>query len=190
MVIFPESLTRQNISLKKGETLFNQGDSVERIYFIKKGKVKLIRSTIDGTAVVLHTGLASETIAEASLFSEHYHCSAQADVVTSLQSVGKQALLQHLQDNPQEMTQLLAIFSRQVRDLRAMNEIKNIRSAEERILAYLRCNINGDRIIKLEPSLKELAHHIGLAHETFYRALKKLEVNRSILRNKHEIKLL
>jgi CRP-like cAMP-binding protein len=190
MVTFPEVLAVQTLSLQKGETLFNQGDAVERIYLVNKGKLKLIRNTIDGTPVVLHVGLSGETIAEASLFSDQYHCSAQADVASTLQSVNKQKLLEHLHNNPQQMKQLLAVFSRQVRDLRAINEIKNIRSAEERILAYIRCNINETRVMKLELSLKELAHNIGLAHETFYRELKKLEDKGVIHREKQIIKLL
>ena len=139
MVTFPETLAVQSLNLQKGETLFKQGDAVKRIFLVNKGKVKLVRNTIDGTPVILHLGLSGETIAEASLFSDYYHCSAQADVASTLQSVNKQALLEYLQDNPLEMQQLLAVFSRQVRDLRAINEIKNIRSAEARIHAYIRC---------------------------------------------------
>ena len=190
MVTFPEALSKQTITLQKGTTLFHQGDTVERIYFVNKGKLKLIRNTIDGTPVILHIGLSGETIAEASLFSNQYHCSAKADVACTVQSVNKQELLDYLDNNPREMKQLLAVLSRQVRDLRAINEIKNIRSAEARILAYIRCNINENRIMTLELPLKELAHNIGLAHETFYRELKKLEDNAVIRRDIRIIELL
>ncbi len=184
MITFPKALAVQTSSFKKGETLFNQGDTVKRIFLVNEGKVKLVRNTIDGTPVVLHVGLSGETIAEASLFSEEYHCSAQADVASTLQSISKPALLTHLHNNPLGMQQLLAVFSRQVRDLRAINEIKNIRSAKARILAYIRCNISENRQMKLELSLKELAQHIGLAHETLYRELRKMEDQGLIHRGK------
>jgi len=190
LVTFPTALVKQTLSLQKGTTLFQQGDTVEHIYFINKGKVKLIRNTIDGTPVVLHTGISGETIAEASLFSDQYHCTAKADVASTLQSVNKQQLLDYLDNNPLEMKQLLAVFSRQVRDLRALNEIKNIRSAEARIIAYIRCNIDENRMMSLELPLKELAHNIGLAHETFYRELKKLEEKAVIRREAKVIELL
>lgn len=54
MVTFPETLAVQNLNLQKGETLFKQGDAVRRIFLVDKGKVKLVRNTIDGTPVVLH----------------------------------------------------------------------------------------------------------------------------------------
>lgn len=190
MVTFPSLISRQTLQLEKGDKLFKQGDAVERIYLITKGKVKLVRNTIDGTPVVLHVGLAGETIAEASLFSEQYHCSAQADVTSTIESVNKQALLDYYHNNSAEMIKLLAVFSRQVRDLRAVNEIKNIRSAEERILAYIRCNVDKNKVMSLNLPLKELAYNIGLAHETFYRGLKKLEDKGIVYRDKQIIRLL
>jgi DNA-binding Lrp family transcriptional regulator len=88
------------------------------------------------------------------------------------------------------MMALLAIFSHQVRDLRTINEIKNIRSASERILSYIKTNINENQEFKLNLSLKDIAHKIGLAHETFYRELKNLENLGKIKRYSDRIKLI
>ena len=60
--------------LAKGDTLFNQNDRVESFYFITLDRIKLIRNTEDGSPVVLHIGQRGEAIAEASLFSDYYHC--------------------------------------------------------------------------------------------------------------------
>ena len=91
-----------------------------------------------GTPVILHTGQQGETIAEASLFSSHYHCSAVTSSASEIHSISKQELLQYLKDNLNKMEKLLSILARQVRDLRAINEIKNIRSANERVLTFIR----------------------------------------------------
>jgi CRP-like cAMP-binding protein len=178
------------IPLSKGEFLFEQGNTVSRIYFIKSGRIKLLRHTIDGFSVILHTGKAGETIAEASLFSTCYHCSAIADVATQISFVKKQDALQFLQHQPQEMMKLLTIFSQQIRTLRSLNEIKNIRSAKERILSYIVSHVDNNKEMVLEMSLKDIAQKIGLAHETFYRELKKLETLGHVIRKKNVIKLL
>lgn len=187
---FPSKLKPFTLALAKGDCLFEQGKGVVNLYLINSGRVKLIRNTIDGTPLIAHTSERGETIAEASLFTEHYHCSAIADVPTNVSFVKKKELLQHLDNNPLEMKKLLAVLARQVRDLRTINEIKNIRSAKERILAYIRSNIDNNNEMVLELSLKDTAHKIGLAHETFYREIKKLEESTVIIRKGNHIKLI
>jgi len=187
---FPAELIPQNTSLNKGEVLFKQGDAVHRIYFIEAGKIKLIRNTSDGTPILLHIGQQGESIAEASLFSNQYHCSAIVDSASDVLFVKKDRLIQFLKDKPDVMMELLAIFSRQVRDLRAINEIKNIRSAKERVLTFIKSNADNNQELKLDLSLKDLSAKIGLAHETFYRELKNLEKAGKLQRDSARIKLL
>ena len=180
----------QNSSLNKGEALFEQNNDVSKVFFIKSGRIKLIRHTVDGNPIILHIGQMGEFIAEASLFSDRYHCSAIADQTSEVVSVIKKDFLTFLHENPHEMKILLAIFANQVRDLRALNEIKNIKSANERILTFIRNNINSDKKIPINTSLKDIAYKIGLTHETFYRELKKLEKSGIILRDDESITLL
>ena len=176
--------------LDRGETLFQQGGQVERIYCVKSGKIKLTRNTIEGTPITLHIAQSGETFAEASLFSDQYHCSAIADSKTEISYFRKSDLLNYLEQNPAAMKNLLITFSHQVRALRAINEIKNIRSAKERILAFIRSEMNDDKQVVLSMSLKDVAHRIGLAHETFYREINKLENAGQIVRYDGGIKLL
>ena len=175
--------------LAKGEVLFQQGDQVGNIYYIKAGKIKLQRTTIEGTPVVVHVAHSGETIAEASLFSNEYHCSAIADIKTEIESFKKSELMQQLEQDPMAMKKLLVLLARQVRELRANSEIKNIHSAKERILAYIRSEMDDNKELELSLSLKDVAHKIGLAHETFYRELKKLEQAGQIIRQDRQIKL-
>jgi len=175
--------------LAKGDTVFKQKDNVINIFHIQSGKMQLIRNTIDGTSIILHTGQQGETIAEASLFASHYHCSAVATSACEIHAINKQVLLQYLEKNPKKMVKLLTIFARQVRDLRAINEIKNIRSANERILTFIRNNVNDNKEMILDSSLKDIAYKIGLTHETFYRELRKLEDSKVISKNEESIRL-
>ena len=185
-----DKLKYKSLSLAKGDSLFKQKDDIVNIFYIKSGRVQLTRNTIDGTSVILHTGQQGETIAEASLFSDHYHCSAIATLPSEIHYINKNKLLNHLKENPQDMQKLLYVFASQVRDLRTINEIKNIRSANERILTFIRNNVNNEKIMVLDSSLKDIAHKIGLTHETFYRELKKLAESGVILKTEEVIKLI
>ena len=178
-------LSSKTIHLKSGQYLFTQGDSVKNIYCVNKGRIKLIRDTFEGTPILIHVAYAEESIAEASLFSKKYHCSALAGTNTEVTVYSKNELLKVLQEKPQSMMNLLRQLTTQVRDLRMLNEIKSIYSAKEKVLTYLSTEFHRDKDSDLP--LKDIAQKIGMAHETFYRTLKILENEGKIKRNKSQI---
>jgi len=180
-------LSSKTIHLKSGQYLFTQGDSVKNIYCVNKGRIKLVRDTFEGTPILIHVAYAEESIAEASLFSKKYHCSAMAGTNTEVIVYSKDELLKILQENPESMMNLLKQLTTQVRDLRMLNETKSIYSAKEKVLTYLSTEFHRDKDSDLP--LKDIAQKIGMAHETFYRTLKILENNGKIKRNKSHIKL-
>jgi CRP-like cAMP-binding protein len=177
------------LSLKKGNMLFLQNDEIINMYFIKEGRLKLQRETLEGFTIIQHIAFKGEIIAEASLFSQNYHCSAIADTSTEIYYLKKIDLLNYLEQNSTATKQLLVLYSYQIKSLRAINEIKNIRSAKERTLAFLRNEMNANREVKLSISLKDVAYRIGLSHEAFYRTLKDLEKTKQIIRHEKLIKL-
>jgi len=178
------------ISLLKGQTLFSQGDQVVNFYYVKTGKIKLTRNTVEGGQALIYVALPDETVAEASLFASEYHCSAIADAKSEIIRYKKTDFLHYLEQNPAAMKDVLKMFAQQVRDLRAINEIKNIHSAKERILAFISHVMNEHREAHLKMTLKDVAYKIGLAHETFYRELKKLEKAKVLIRKDRYLKLL
>lgn len=147
-----------------------------------------MRDTIEGTPILIHVAYAGESIAEASLFSKEYHCSALVDTSSQVTAFSKKELLQSLQNNPESMMNLLKQLTTQVRDLRMLNEIKSIYNAKEKVLTYLATEFNQDKESDLP--LKDIAQKIGMAHETFYRTLKALESNGKISRSGGQIKLI
>lgn len=183
-------LKSASLSLKKGDMLFLQNDEVLNMYFIKAGRLKLQRETLEGFTVIQHVAFKGEVIAEASLFSQDYHCSAVADTNTEVSYLRKIDLSNYLEKNPTAMRRLLVLYANQIKNLRAINEIKNIRSAKERTLAFLRNEMDGNSEVKLSISLKDVAYRIGLSHEAFYRTLKDLEKIKLIIRHEQLIKLL
>jgi CRP/FNR family transcriptional regulator len=186
---FP-GLKSGSLSIKKGDILFFQNDEVLNMYFIKTGRLKLQRETVEGFTVIQHVAFSGEIIAEASLFSESYHCSAIADMSTEVSYLRKIDLLNDLEKNSIATKQLLVLYANQIMNLRAINEIKNIRSAKERTLAYLKNEMNENGEVEFSISLKDVAYRIGLSHEAFYRTLSRLEKTKKITRHENLIKLL
>jgi len=174
----------------KGEALFHQGNAVENIYVVRRGRIKLIRNTVDGNPVVLQLATAGEIIAEASLFSDTYHCSAIVDSRTAeLSCFDRHTLAKAIKGSPAAAIMVAELFAHGIRKLRALLEIRNIRSAKQRIHAYFQLESGADKQIQLQLSYKDIAYQLGLAHETFYRELKQLEKEGILARKEHVILL-
>lgn len=179
-----------SIQLKKNSCLFAQGSQVKRMHFIVNGRIKLIRHPIDGEDVVLHVATAGEMIAEASLFVEVYHCSAIVDQLTMVRCIDRDLVLESILKDENITKDVMRLFAKQIRDLRGLHELRNIRSAQARILAYLETLQGTSSTITLNMSLKDMAYRLGLAHETLYREMRNLETKGKIKRlSTNKIKL-
>lgn len=188
--IFNRLVAGRKRVVRKQESLFHQGDAVENIYVVRRGRIKLIRSTIDGNPVVLQLAMAGEIIAEASLFSDTYHCSAVVDSPSAeLSCFDRHGLLAAFKASPAAAMDIMELFAHRIRKLRALLAIRNIRSAKQRMYAYFQLESNGENEVPLRLSFKDMAYQLGLAHETFYRQLKHLEEEGKLVKKEHSIRL-
>ena len=71
-------LRGHELSFASGQYLFHLGDQVNVMHFIEESAVQLIRYQSDGSALVLQRAGPGAILAEASLYSEAYHCDAVA----------------------------------------------------------------------------------------------------------------
>jgi CRP-like cAMP-binding protein len=157
-------------------TLFRQGDAPAAIYVVREGRVRLVRHLNDGSAMALHVAQANETVAEAALFADTYHCDAVAETPSEVAVLPKADLLAALEADPRASLALAKGLAAQVRDLRAQLELRSIRSAPERILFWLRQRASGTPpAVRVDRPWTEIAAEIGLTHEAIYRALAALE---------------
>jgi CRP-like cAMP-binding protein len=142
--------------LASGELLFRQGDPAAAIYKVESGRLRLIRRTVDDHLVILHTARRSEFFAEASLFADTYHCDAVAAVQSSVRVYRKEIVIHALRTDPALAEAFMARLAHQLQELRARMELRNIRSARDRVLQYLRlCAGIGGRSIALDGQLVE-----------------------------------
>lgn len=180
----------KNRHLKAGENLFQRGDPAVWIFFVVRGRIKLVRDTVEGNSVILHVAVSGSSFAEAALFSDRYHCTAVADIPTEVLLYPKSEVLKSLRGKPDETEGLVEIMAKQIQNLRSTLELRNIRSADERIFQYLLLHVDGkSNELNIETTYKDLAYELGLAHETLYRALGSLEKKGKIERDGRRIKI-
>jgi CRP-like cAMP-binding protein len=142
-----------------------------------------VRHLEDGTTVILHSARSGETFAEASAFAEAYHCDAVAEVASRVAAVPKSEFLAALARDPEASFRFARLLADQVRDLRSRLEIRNIRSAPERLMAWLRLRAAGrPPTAVLGQTWSDVAAEVGLSREAVYRALAALEQDGSIVR--------
>jgi CRP-like cAMP-binding protein len=162
--------------LDAGEMLFAAGDPVRSIFVVGSGRLRLLRHTVHGAALVLHVAEAGEAFAEAALFSRTYHCDAVAESPSTVIAYRKRALLVALREDPGAALSLVGHLAQQVQALRGRIELLNIKSARDRVLGYLHGRLGtSSTAVELDRTWKSVAGEIGLTHEAVYRALAELE---------------
>lgn len=179
------------MTVSAGQHLFRQGDRAAALYWVRRGRVALRRHLPDGSLVTLHVARPGETFAEAALFADTYRCDGVAEVASAVAAIPTAGLRAEIAADANLSGLLLSVFAGQLHALRARMELRNIRSAEERIVAWLRLEGHGrpPRVELGGRPLMAVASELGLAHEVLYRGLAKLQQAGRIAREPDSIAL-
>ena len=176
--------------LAPDELLFRQGDPAAAIYKLESGRLRLIRRTVDDHLVILHTARRGEFFAEAPLFADAYHCDAIAAAPSSVRVYSKEVVKEALRTDPALAEEFMARLAHQLQELRTRMELRNIRSARERVLQYLRLRAGfHGRSIAIEGQLQDIAAEIGMTREVLYRTLAALAAEGHLTRTETAILL-
>ena len=161
----PTALHR--IEMRKDDHLFRQDDLTHGIFRVEAGQVDLQRITPAGHIVTLHRATAGTLFAEASLFSDRYHCDAICVRPGAVLRLDKNHILERLATDRTFSLAFNRTLAQQVQGYRQTLELTSIRSARDRTLAAVSLGY-------LSGSVTEMAHRVGLTHEACYRALRDL----------------
>ena len=168
--------------LQADETLFLTGERITHLFVVLTGRVDLLRHMPDGSVIKLQTAGSGELLAEASLFSQTYHCDAEGAGQSKLMAFSKPAVLTALEAKPDVAVALLGHFAGRLQALRGQAALLAVRSAHERVLAWLLMQPETGDGVRIDRTWKQIAAEIGLTHEAVYRALARLEREGSIKR--------
>lgn len=161
----PQS-AQTRVLLASRATLFRQGAKTNGLFIVTSGRVHLERVGPNGERFVIHRATAGTSFAEASIFSERYHCDAVAVEASELVRIDKSAVLAAFADADFARAYVQQ-SARLVQAQRQIIEIVGIRSAEERVLAGLVAGL-------MDGTVMEFAALLHLSHEATYRALRSL----------------
>ena len=124
-------------SLKAGETLFRQGDTVDALYEVVSGALTLVRHGPAGAELTLQRAETGEIIAESSLFSDVYHCDCLCERDALLIRMKRADLTAAMQQDAQLALSFAALLAGNARSLRRRMALLSLPRLAERLNAWL-----------------------------------------------------
>lgn len=158
-------------SMGQGAYLFHQSDPICSIFIVENGLVELTRHQRNGTTISLQRAKCNTVLAEASVYSEHYHCDAVAKLPTRVFEIPKTIFLECLQADKEFSYQWAAHLAKEVQSTRYRCEILSRKTVAERLDGWL-AGLGGDELPP-KGQWKSIAAQIGVSPEALYRELAK-----------------
>jgi len=171
-----EAISRQ-IFAGKGSILFAPGDATRGFYAVLDGAVRVYRVSPKGKEISLEIVGAGSIVAGASLFSDIYHCFAEALKDSTVCLVRKDPFLEIIQTDIRFAAEWIRVLSLDVMHLHQRLGELTLKSPKARIASYifLLCEMENADSATLPVHRKSIATLLGMTHETFYRTAKELE---------------
>ncbi len=163
------------VSLAPQQALFRQDDPTRGMFLLRSGRVDLMRHTASGITARIHAARAGETFAEASLYSDRYHCDAVAVSASEAIQFHKAAVLAALARQPELASAMSHHLAASLRETRRRIELLFVTPLSERLHQRLADHANSDGALPPHTTTKTIAEEIGATPEATYRALAQLE---------------
>lgn len=170
------------ITIKKGKTLFLDGDSPKHIYYVKSGRIRLSKTTAEGRILFLQLILKNEFVGELSLFN-NLKRTCNADVIkdTTLIRFERVVLENICRHNSLVTLAFMKWFTThnnsllsQFRDLVFGGKKAALFSILIRLSNAYGRNKEDSILIEKKLTNQELANYIGATRESVSRILKNL----------------
>jgi CRP-like cAMP-binding protein len=156
-------------SLAKEESLFLTGEPVRSMFLVTEGQVDLVRHTETGLRVLLYRAGPGSVLAEASAYSDAYHCDGTAVGPALVRSVPLVLFRACLDGDAGLANAWAARLAQGLQGARMNAAIRSMRTVEERLEAWLA----GGRPLPPKGQWQSLAEALGVTREALYRELSK-----------------
>ena len=195
---------KTSYTVKKGETVFDEGDALNGIYCIKDGICKLSKLSDNGKDQIVKLVKKGELLGQRSLISEEStNLSAVAVEDMQVCFIPKQEILQFFNENNQFSLNMMKSVCGDLKDADdnmvnlAQKTVKQ-RLAETLLKLESDFGIHEDGSLKIQLSREEIAGMIGTATESCIRLLSEfnkegwisLQGKKITLSNKRELQRL
>lgn len=195
---------KTSYTVKKGETVFDEGDALNGIYCVKDGICKLSKLSDNGKDQIVKLVKKGELLGQRSLISEEStNLSAVAVEDMQVCFIPKQEILQFFNENNQFSLNMMKSVCGDLKDADdnmvnlAQKTVKQ-RLAETLLKLETDFGIHEDGSLKIQLSREEIAGMIGTATESCIRLLSEfnkegwisLQGKKITLSNKRELQRL
>ncbi|MFP3678862.1 cyclic nucleotide-binding domain-containing protein [Pseudomonas sp. SIMBA_041] len=175
------SLMTPRKGVKKGESLFNQGERLESLYAIRSGFFKTTMTTKEGKEQVSGFQMMGEMLGMDAISTEHHTSSAIALVDSVVYGVDFSQLQQLGREFPALQRNFMKLMSDEIVHSRTVLLMMGTMNSDERLAAFL-LNLSGRFALRgyspisfiLRMRREDIASYLGLRMETICRAVTRL----------------
>lgn len=168
---------------KKGQIVFFEGDVSDKLYVIKKGKIKVFKYTKEGKEQILYILSEGDFIGDLSLLKKgEFKFNAEALEDISMCILTKDDFDIILRKNPEIALQILQIVHDRIVKLEGLIQGLSTKDIEARVAGLLLSFINDFGVptddgveLELPLSREDMANYIGVTRETISRKLSSLQ---------------
>src|SRR5579863_4100119 len=171
---FLQGLRGKEYAFATGAAVFHLGDPIRLVHFVRRGAIHLVRHQESGEALILQRARAGSILAEASVYSDRYHCDARAETDAMTWAVARKELRRRLEASPEFSQAWARHLAHEVQRARLHAEILSLKTVAARLSAWLAWN----DVLPEKGQWRRIADEIGVSAEALYREL----ANRRVLR--------
>jgi CRP/FNR family transcriptional regulator, dissimilatory nitrate respiration regulator len=164
-----ESLKAREFDFATGQPVFYLADTVRLIHIVRSGSIILTRHQLDGAALILQRAVAGSVLAEASVYSERYHCAAEAQLASKTWAVPRREFRKLLASDSDFALAWSRYLAHEVQRARLQSEIVSLKTVAARINAWIAWN----GPLPPKGQWTAIADQIGVSREAFYRELSQ-----------------
>lgn len=176
----------KGLSIKKGYSLYNEGEKCSTIGIVVSGEIDIVSYSIEGKELIYNTIKPGDLFGGNLVFSTDnvFKGNVLAKEKTTVALIKKEDLVVLLQSNKDFLIEFLNTQSDFAKELNSKIKVLSYESSEDRFLVFL--GMNGDEItIK---SVTDLATTLCMTRESLSRCLTRLEKKHLIKRKGNQIK--
>lgn len=168
------------MTFEKGEIIYSEGDPLEYLYIVHKGRVKIYQLFESGKEQLLRILESGEFMGELALFTEKVLDSyAEALEKTEICAIHRDDIQELMKTHPTIPLKILNEFSIRLEETEFLVGQLSYRDVETRTASYLvkLVETNQTNNIVLPMSKRDLASHLGTTQETISRRLSHFQTN-------------
>jgi len=170
-------------TFKKGEILHNDGGECTALFFVKAGRVKIFRTSVEGKEQIYEVLGPGDTCAcNPGELSWTCGSSAEALSESSVWFLSRPAYVAMIRGNAKLMHSLNALFAKRLQCFSNIIEEVTLKDSKKRLIKFLLDLLEHKHalapksdVLFIEATREEIAHRLGTARETIARHLSELK---------------